>query len=195
MSDNQSLDRFIARLAQKIAETYPNNCADADDYIQAGYLKLLELNSDGAEKRNFRAYAIVSIARAMRDTAIDAMCSISAPKNAKRQLRRITELLTHGKTETEICKKLKIPRETIVRLRSLILAESWHTIFGEPTECTEPFSVINDILSSGELTDEDKNVILAQFNGDLGKVGPDRKSRWRRYQNIRPKLTRSGYGV
>lgn len=195
MDNNESLDNFIVCLAQKIAKTYPNNCADSDDYIQTGYLKLLELCRDKSKKRNFKAYAIVAIARAMRNAAIDAMCNVSAPRNAKRQFRQIAELLHNGKTEAEICQELKISYKVIMRLRSLAMSESWHVMFCEPIGYVEPFLIINDICRSSGLTSEDKKMILAQSNYDDEHNNYNRKHKWKWRQRIRPKLMWSGYGI
>ncbi|KKL15071.1 hypothetical protein LCGC14_2509320, partial [marine sediment metagenome] len=64
-----SLDDFIRWLARKTANSYPNNYVEEKDYIQEGHLKLAEIQGNGYAKRNSNAYAIVSVARAMRKMA------------------------------------------------------------------------------------------------------------------------------
>lgn len=195
MSRQQSLDTFIARLAQKIATIYPSNCADIEDYIQTGHLKLAEIHRDEQEKRNFRAYAIIAVARAMRHAALEAMCAASAPYRVKRQIHKISMLLIAGKTEHEICQELKITGRTLANLKSLIIAESWHKLFEEPTYDSESFSILNDILSSCHLTEEDRTFILAQFDDTTDNLGLTRNQLYRKAKNIRPKLIWGGYGV
>jgi len=195
MKRKQSLNRFIACLAKKIATVYPSNCADEEDYIQVGHLTLAEISRDEHEHRNFRAYAIVAIANTMRNAALDAMCAASAPRRVKKRVHQIEMLLAAGRTEREICKELNITPSTLASLRSLIFTESWHMLFQEPTRESEPFSVIDDLLSSGDLTDEDRAFLQAQFSGTPENLGLSRKQRYSKAMSLRPKLVRSGYGI
>lgn len=195
MDCKQSLDRFIIYLAQKIATIYPSNYADKEDYIQEGHLKLAEIHRDKQEKHNFLPYAIVTIARAMRYAAINAMYAVSAPQRVKKQVHKIKILLALGRTEQEICQELKITESTLISLRSLINTESWHRLFEEPTLNPESFSVFNDLLSSDYLTEEDRVFIQVQFNDTTEDLGLSRKQQWKRNRDIRPKLVRSGYGI
>lgn len=194
MSLNQPLDIFIARLAQKIAVLYPNNCADEEDYIQAGHLKLAEMHIDEHDKRSFRAYAVIAIARAMRESALGAMGAASAPERIKRRAHLVELLIASGKTEQGICSELNIDANILACLKSLITTESWHKLFDEPTCAPEPFSVIEDILSSCGLTEEDRVFLRAQFDDNLESLGLTRKQKWAQIRSLRPKLTRSGYG-
>ncbi len=189
-----SLDMFIICLARKIAFLYPNNCADEDDYIQAGYLKLAEINSGRYKKHDWQAYTIFAIARAMRESALEAMCAIYAPERIKRRVHKIELLLAVSKTEKEICEELEIDSKTFDNLKSLIVTESWQRLFDEPTYNAEPFSVFDDILSSCCLTEADKTFLQAQFEDDINSLGLTSKQRWLQMKNLRPKLTRSGYG-
>lgn len=195
MSRSQSLDIFIARLARKIAVLYPSNCADEEDYIQAGYLKLTEIHGDKHRKRNFRAYAITAISRAMREAALEAMCAVSAPRRIKKQVHKIEMFLAVGKTEHEICQELKITRKIFINLKSLISTESWHKLFKEPTYDSEPFYILGDLLSSCHLMDEDRDFIQAQFSNTINDFCLSRNQRYKKTRDIRPKLTRSGYGT
>ena len=129
MGDEQPLDVFISRLARKIAVLYPNNCADEEDYIQAGHLKLAEINSGKYKQRDYRAYAIITIARAMREVALGAMCSASAPGRIKRMVHQMEMLISTGKTEKDICLELKISNRVFVLLRSMIGTKSLHHMF------------------------------------------------------------------
>lgn len=193
MSRQQSLDIFIVRLARKIAVLYSNNCANEEDYIQAGYLKLTEIHGDKYRKRNFRAYAITAISRAMREAALEAMCAASAPRRIKKQVHKIEILLAAGKTEHEICQKLKITKKTFINLKSLISAESWHRLFEEPTCDSEPFSVLSDLLSSCHLMDEDRDFIQAQLDNTINDLCLNRNQQYKKIRDIRSKLIRSGY--
>lgn len=194
MGCEQSLNRFIICMAQKIATVYPTNCADEEDYIQVGHLKLAEIYGDKYKKRNFQAYAIIAVARAMRYAAMEAMFTISAPHKIKKQIYKIAIFLATGKTEQEICQELKITRNTLINLQSLINIESWHRLFEEPILNLEPFFMLDDLLSSDYLTEDDKIFVQAQFDDTTGNLGLSRKQRWTRTKNIRPKLIRSGYG-
>lgn len=195
MGNKQSLDSFIYRLAQKIARVYSTNCADAEDYIQAGHLKLAEINATGYTKRDFVSYAVAAISRAMRETALEAMCAVSAPHRIKRLVHKIEMLLAVGKTEHDICDELHITTKTLATLRSLITTESWNMLFQEPIKEFEPFSSFDDILSSSFLTEEDRDFLRLQFTGNTNGTVLSRKQRWIKSKNIRPKLTRSGYGI
>lgn len=195
MEDEQSFDSFIYYLAKKIARVYPTNCADAEDYIQAGHLKLAEINTTGYTKRDFVSYAIAAISRAMRETALEAMCAVSAPHRIKKLVHKVEMLLVAGKTEHNICDELQITTKTFEALRSLIKTESWNMLFQEPTRKFEQFSFFDDILSSGLLTEEDRDFLRSQFTGNTDGIVLNRKQRWTKANSIRPKLIRSGYGV
>lgn len=194
MNHQQPLDIFIIRLAQKIAALYPNSCANEEDYIQEGHLKLAEIHGNGQKKRNFRAYAIIAIARAMRRIAIKAMYAVSAPYRIKRLIHRIEILLVLGKTENEICQELQITRNIFIELKSLITVESWHRLFNEPTLDLEPFNLLDDLLLSDYLTRDDRIFIQAQFNNTVNNLIPNRKKRWLKVRNLRSKLIQGGYG-
>lgn len=195
MKYKQSLNRFIACLAKKIAIVYPSNCADEEDYIQVGHLTLAEISRSKHKYRNFHAYAIVAIANTMRKAALNAMFAVSAPQRVKKKIHKIEMLLKAGKTEQEICKKLNIIPSTFVNLRSLISTKSWHMLFQEPTQESEPFSILDDLLSSDNITDEDRAFLQAQFNGTHENLGLSRKQIYSKAQKLRHKLVRSGYGI
>ena len=195
MSNKLSLDQFIILLSKKINILYPNNCADEADYIQAGHLKLAELNGHKDEKRNFQAYAIVAIARAMRETALKAIGAISAPARIKKQIHRIGLAIATGKTEKDICIELGIDEQKLADMKTLIQAESWHDIFDEPQCDHEPYSIIYDLLSSCRLTDQDKIFLQSQLDGDIKCSELTRKRKWTRAIGLRFRLERSGYGV
>lgn len=194
MNPNQSLDMFIVRLAKKIAVLYPSNCADEEDYIQAGHLKLAEMDGDTHDKRDFRAYAVISIARAMREAALGAMGATSAPERVKRRVHLVKLLIASGMTEQDICSELNIEANALADLKSLISTKSWHRLFDEPSLTPKPFCVIEDILSSYGLTEEDRVFLIAQFDDNLEILGLTRKQKWTHVQKLRSKLIRSGYG-
>jgi len=85
----KSLNEFIINFARRIATLYPNNCADEEDYIQVGHLKLAEINGGKYKQRNYLAYAIVAISRAMRYAAFKSMCAVSASYKTKRLVYKI----------------------------------------------------------------------------------------------------------
>lgn len=194
MKDELSLDDFIYRLAHKIATLYPNNCADEEDYIQAGHLKLVEINNSDCKKLHFIGYAIVSIARAMRNTALEATGSVSASNRVKKLAHQVEMFLFLGKTEQEIIQELNINNETFAAVKVLFKTYSWYDLFTKPYYEQEPFCAIDDILSSSYLDHEDKVFIKSQFNG-INNPKMTRKQRWTRAKRIRHKLMRSGYGT
>lgn len=195
MSSEQSLDMFITRMARNIAVLYPNNCADEEDYIQTGHLKLAEISNGGYEERDFRAYAIIAIARAMREVALGAMGAAYAPEKIKRLIHKVELLIYDGKTEQEIRNELKIDAKTLSSFKSLITSESWHRLFNEPACEQEQFSVIDDLLSSGCFAEEEKIFLRAHFEDDVNSLGMTRRQRWSLARSLRPKVTRSGYGI
>lgn len=189
-----SIDDFISRLALKISTLYPNNCADKEDYIQAGHLKLAEIKCGNNDHRNFMAYDIVAISRAMRETALGAMCAASAPCGVKKLVHKIELLFSHGRTEKEIQIELNIDSQTLSTLRTLSASYSWYELFDEPSHEQEPFSAINDLLSSCCLDEKDKEFIRSQI--DENSIDTmTRKQRWIHTKRIRNKLVRSGYGT
>lgn len=193
MNYKQSLDNFIIYLARKIAISYPSNYADEDDYIQEGYLKLIEIYNSKQNKHDFQAYAIISIARAMRRAATMAMYNISAPHRIKKLIRKIEILLNAGKTEQAICKELIITPNTLTSLKLLIKTEPLHELFEEPTLDLESFSILDDLLLSSNLTEEDRIFIQEQFGDTIENLGLSKKQRWMKAKNIRNKLIRSNY--
>jgi DNA-directed RNA polymerase specialized sigma subunit len=195
MTHDQSLDKFIAKFAERIAVLYPSNCANADDYIQAGHLKIAEIKKENRTAKNFESYAVTSVARAMRRAAVDSMCAVSAPHRVKARVQRVQRLMAMCLTEQEICQELNITRDALVILLSLGKQESLHRLFQQPTQNTEPFSLLDDLLSSSLLTDEDKVVIKAQFNCAVDDLGLTRNQLYRKTKSIRSKLIRSGYGI
>lgn len=194
-SGKQQLNVFISLLAQRINALYPNNCADEEDYIQAGHLKLAEINGSKYGKRDPKAYDIISVSRAMRKVALEAMCVVSAPNRIKRLVHQIEILTALGETEQDICQELKVDTKTLADLRSLSNAESWHRLFDEPTHDSEPFSFIDDLLSSCNITEKERIFIRAQFCGEINNLGLTHKQKWSRNVSLRSKLIRSDYGV
>lgn len=190
-----NLDKFIRYQAKKIARVYGSSNADENDYIQIGHLKLAELNESKHDECNFGAYAIIVISRAMRQEALDTMYSISAPYRIKLAIHRVEMLFLDGKTEKEICEKLKITPKKLIDLWSLIRTKSWDDSFTQPKCYPDPFSVFDDLLSSDRLRDEDRDFILNHFINDETDSFLSGKQKWTKSKDIRPKLARSGYGI
>jgi DNA-directed RNA polymerase specialized sigma subunit len=191
----QSLDKFIVCLAKRIAAIYSSNCANEEDYIQIGHLTLATIRGKKQKHRNLKAYAIIAIANTMRNAALDAMYTISAPRRIKKKVHQLEILLAEGKTEQEICQELNITSEKLANLRRLIFTEPWHMLFQEPTYESEPFFVFDDLLLCDDLTSEDKEFLQAQFDENLEHLELSRNQRYSRIKNLRPKLMRSDYGV
>ncbi len=194
MSSSRSLNIFIKRLASRMAEVYRNNCADEDDYIQAGHLKLAEIASGEYKKKDSQAYSIVAVSRAMRDAAIEAMFAASAPHIVKIKVHKLETLLGSGKTEQEASEELGISKAELTSLKSLIHPESWNALFIEQSIEFSPFDVLDDLFSSGLLTEDDKTFLQAHIDGTVDELGLSRKQQWSRAYSLRPKLLRSGYG-
>ncbi|KKN98934.1 hypothetical protein LCGC14_0141790 [marine sediment metagenome] len=194
MERRRTLDVFMERFATKIAYLYPSCCADKDDYIQAGHLKLAEISGGQYEHRDFISYAIAAVARTMRDTAMDAMFAASAPHGTKRLALKIEMLLAMGKTELEICDELQISQKRFMDLQSLIDLSFLDKLLNEPSVELESFNVLNDILSSNQLTEEDRIFIRACIDETVERLGVNRKQQWLKTKSLKPKLIRSGYG-
>ncbi len=195
MTRDRSLDKFIVKFAKIIETLYPSNCADADDYIQAGHLKIAEIKNENRITKNFESYAVTSIARAMRRTAVDSMCAVSAPHTVKARVQRVQRFMAMCLTESEICNELDITIDELVILLSLGKQESWHRLFKQPTQSSETFSFLDDLLSSSLLTNEDRVVIKAQSDCAVKDLGLTRNQLYRKTKEIRSKLRRSGYGI
>ncbi len=195
MSTDESLNRFIRYNAKKTARVYRSSQADEDDYIQAGHLKLAQIRKARSDEHNFRSYAITAISRAMRCEALETMCGISAPHRVKIIMHRIEMLSSYGKTEKEICDKLKITAEKLLDLKLLIGSSSWDELFTQPVCNPDSFSHIDDLLSSGNLEEQDRVFILEEFINSDVDFNLTRKQKWSRSKSLRPKLVRSGYGI
>jgi len=194
MEYRKSLDHFIRCLAKKISKIYPNRCADYEDYIQAGHLKLAELQHSNIKANNFRAYAIVSISRAMRDTAIDSMCLVHIPRRVKVLAHKVSVLLSKHVPEKEICDQLNIDKNTMFHLLSILNTDSVDAIHGEPSCEAKQFDFLRDIFEADEIDQDDKDTILEQL--DCGKK--DRKLRNKLYYKIRKlrhKFSMIGYNI
>lgn len=194
MTRRNSINKFIINFAKKIAQVYPNSYYDIGDYIQEGHLKLAQIKNYKKSKRDFFSYAITCIARAMRKSAINSTCAVSAPHRVKWMAHKIDSLLASGNTEQEICMKLGITIDKLTEIKQLSLCKSWNMLFEEPAEDVESFFFFEDILKSEQLTDEDIIIIKAQFENSIADLGLDRNQLYRRMIEIRPKLIRSGYG-
>ena len=188
--DQQSLDKFICFFAKKIAFCYSSNRANEEDYVQEGYLKLLEVGNECN-----KAYAIVAIARAMRRAALANMYSVSAPYVIKRRIHEIQVLMSGGKTDKEVCGELDITMKALLNFKSLITTEVWHRLFEEPVCSSEPFSIIDDITSSLNFTENEKIFLQSQFSNDMSSLGLTRKQRWSKTKSLRSRLVRCGYGM
>lgn len=195
MGRKGSLNTFITCFAKKVAATYNSNYADEEDYIQVGHLKLAEIKNSKFKKHNFTSYAITAIARAIRFAAIDTMCGVSASHRTKERVHKIGLMLSHGMTEQEICLKIGITQEVLNELRTLIKTESFDTLFDKPAQYYEQSSVINDILLSDDLDDEDKIFIQTKLSGDEDVGGLSKRQQWLKIQKIKSQLVRSNYEI
>ena len=193
-SGGSSLRKFIYCFAQKIATTYHGSYCDTEDYIQTGHLTLTKLLKDQRPKRDFQAYARTVIARDMRNAALDSMCCVTAPRRVKKIIHRIIKQLAAGYTVLEICDHLQIRREEFDTLQSLAYAKSWERLFQQPTCGPFPYPVVDDMLLSSGLTDDEIRMINERLDGTYGETDLSRKQKWSRTKNVRPKLTRGGYG-
>lgn len=195
MVDNESINEFIARFAKKISYIYKNSYIDEDDYIQTGHLKLAEIRHSEYVKNDFFAYAIVSIARAMRCAALGATCAVSAPHRIKLLVHRIDRLNAVGSTEQEICNELNITVNELSDLKPLLCHKSWQELFNEPFTCSNQFSFFDDLVEVDSLTSDDIDFLRSQLNDTTKNLGLSRNQMYKRARKLRPKLTRSGYGI
>lgn len=194
MIKQTSLEDFIRRFAYKIANRYPSNCADEEDYIQVGHLKLLEINNNEYKKRDLLAYSITAISRAMREAAFDAMYLMSAPSNIKRIAYKIKIMTLSGKTEIQIKYELNLDDITFITIQALSQTYSLDELFVQPSHDGEPFCALDDIILSSCMDEKDQAFMVSQIDG-VYEDKMTRKQRWVYSKKIRHKLTRSGYGI
>ena len=116
-----------------------------------------------------------------------------APRKIKRLVRVIKKLQSKNMLDEEICRKLSIDSKVFARLQSLLDKHPLSIITMEPIKNTEKemVSLINDILSSSNFTEEEKMFIKSQLNN----VEIDRKRKYNMRKKIHTKLIRSGYGT
>lgn len=163
---DESLHWFIISLANKIERAYPNNCACADDYIQSGYLKLTEMQLLGNINCDNKGYAIVSISRAMRETAIRATCAVYAPVKIKRMARRANAMLGNMCDEHEVCDELGISSKKLMVLRQLMNHYSYDDTFDDSWSIADELIFLSDIMDTDKLTTEEKNLIQSKLSGE-----------------------------
>lgn len=195
MTNDEQINEFIVNLAKRIARVYQNGYADEEDYIQTGHLKLAEIRRSAHVKRDFFSYAIISIARAMRCAAVDAMCVASAPHKTKTLVHKAAILMSIGSTEQEVCDALNITSDELSDLKLLSHHESWQELFEEPSTCSEQFSFFDDLAEVDSLTDDDIDFLRSQLDGTTDSLGLSRNQVYKKSRSIRPKLARSGYGI
>lgn len=194
----RSLDKFIINFAKRIFRYYPNSYSNQEDYIQVGHLTLARINNgnnDSNKKRDLIAYTITAIARAMRELALESMGSVSAPQRIKKLAHQVELLLVNSKTEQEICNELRINPTTLIDIKSLINFKSFDQLFDEPTYNPEPFSYVEDLLSSRCLREEDKIFLRAKIEDSMDDLELTRKQRWVQSKRLCHKVIRSGYGI
>lgn len=181
-------------MSRKIANTYPSNCADYDDYAQEGYLVLAELNSSRRQYRDFAAYAMAAIANRMKRYALGATCPIRAPLPVKKMIRNVSVLTYKDRTDTEICSTLEISMAKLCELIALANPKPWHMLFDEPAYEPEPFVVFDDMLECGCLTPIDKQFIMEELGDMVVNTNLTRKQKYTMRKGLRKKLIRGGYG-
>lgn len=200
MNNQQILERYINKFANRLEDIYPNCCANKDDYAQTGFLKLEEIKQKKYNKHNFMAYAIVSIARAMRNAAKDSMFILHVPRNDRNIIYKIKKLLSQGYDDEEICDYLQLNFEKLHKLKKIADVYSLETLFPIPTkdyiQCKceiEDFDLF-DFLSSEKLTEIEKQSIIDNLtNSNNNNI--NRKQRWRIKKRLRSKLMGHGYGI
>ena len=194
MDYDKCLHQFINLFAIRLASQYSCGYADEDDYRQVGYLNLLKLQQTWKQHGNFKAYAIVAIARAMRNEAINSIYAVSVSHQIKYYIYQIKSLLRLGYTEDEIRDQLDINQTIWDRIKRLMAAKALPILNNEPTHTEEPFSILKDILNTSGLTQNEHQLILTQCLRSVDRQHLSTKQKWRQLNKIRHKLEKSGYG-
>lgn len=195
-SNRKLFDKLIRQIAYKTHRIYPSRYQDIDDYVQVGYMALLQAEQQWGENRcgEFKPYAISIIAREIRRAAIESTCVVSSPLRIKALAAHIHSLLGMGYSELAIIKRLKIKPKEWEILRSMFstsLSLSSHVDVSD--ESTYNYSVLDDILSIPSLNSEERQIIISRINKTLNGLNIPRTSLWKKMKIIRKKLSDCGY--
>lgn len=184
-------------MATRAARVYSSRCQDIDDYVQEGYVALLEAKEQWLKHQNgsFLPYAFTAIARRIKTCAIESTCICSAPYRVKLLLLKIRARLSAGWSVDELMEQLQVTAKERVLLRPLLepplSAEMFHEI---PDSSNVSYSAVEDLLQSSNLSDAEFLLLIDRMCDTLDSSDTNA---YRRLSGVRDKLRRHGcvYGT
>lgn len=180
-------------MATRAARVYSSRCQDVDDYIQEGYVALLEAKKQWLKHKNgsFLPYAFTAIARRIRTCAIESTCICSAPYRIKLLLLKIRARFNDGWSIDELMEQLQITTEEKVLLRPLLEIPLSMEMFHEiPDSSKIPYSAVEDLLQSNILSDGEFLLLLDKIHNTLDSSDTNA---YRKLYHVKEKLKRHGY--
>lgn len=188
-SEKETLYKIITNLAHKAVRNYPSRYQDLDDYIQIGYIALYKARQTWCSSGNnkFIAYALKTIDRAIRKSAIQSTCFVSASYAMKTLASKIRAKLAMGYNELEICTMFDINNQQWHTIKALLQS---HAVQIDVEDSGNVSHFIQDISHSKFLTDKEQSIIFERLNG---KTKIDNVNVHRQIKTIKNKLTQSGY--
>lgn len=181
-------------MATRADRVYSSRCQDVNDYIQEGYVALLEARKQWLKHQNgsFLPYAFTAIARRIKTCAIESTCICSAPYRVKLLLLKIRARFNGGLSVDELMEQLQITTEEKVLLRPLLEMPLSMEMFHEiPDSYKVPYSAIEDLLQSNILSDGEFLLLLDKIHDTLDSSDTNA---YRKLSVVRSKLTKCGYG-
>ena len=192
--EDKRLEKFIISMATRAARVYSSRCQDVDDYIQEGYVALLEAKKQWLKHQNgsFLPYAFVAIARRIRTCAIESTCVCSAPYRVKLLLLKIRARFNSGWSIDELMEQLQITTEERILLRPLLEIPLSMEMFHEIPDSSEiPYNVVEDLLQSNFLSDGEFLLLIDKIQDALDSSDTNA---YRKLSVVQSKLTKCGYG-
>lgn len=180
-------------MATRAARVYSSRCQDVDDYIQEGYVALLEAQKQWVKHKNgsFLPYAFTAIARRIKGCAIESACICSAPYRIKLLLVKIRARFNAGWSIDELMEQLQITTEEKVLLRPLLQAPLSMEMFHEiPDSYNTPYNAVEDLLQSNMLSDDEFLLLLDKIHDTLDSSDTNA---YRKLSHIKEKLKKHGY--
>jgi len=180
-------------MATRAARVYSSRYQDVDDYIQEGYVALLEAKEQWLKHQNgsFLPYAFTAIARRIRTCAVESTCICSAPYRIKLLLLKIRARFNGGWSIDELMEQLQITIEEKVLLRPLLEVPLSMEMFHEiPDSSIAPYNAIEDLLQSDLLSDGEFLLLIDKINDTLDSSDTNA---YRKLSNVKEKLKRYGY--
>jgi len=187
---SSEIKNIIYFLANQAAKRYRNSYNTKEDYIQIGFISFLKAQQKWKNKNgNFLSYAFIIISRDINREAIKSTSIFSATFDIKKIINQISFLKSNNHSDEEIISILNIDNNEFHLLENMMSTNDHDKL--NNIGCENSYSLINDLFSLKNLTDDDKINIYKQIYRD--KSGMNTNKKWRNFQKTKQKILESGY--